>query len=323
MSEVAEGRGVSEEWIREHELLESPWYHEIELAPELFTPGKTRGNLAVSRELVKRCELEGQSVLDIGAMDGLMSLLALRRGARRVVAYDRVDSSPRIDFLKKVLDVDFDYVSKLSLHALPERLREMDAYPFDVVFFCGVLYHMFDPMAGLSVARGLVRNGGLLVIETAAVIEAGFRMHFNAGRLFRATNYWQMSLDCLDYLCKLLQLEPIGCSWVGGHALSDELRGCRAAVVCRAVEKPLPVEGDDWYRRWTSGGLAMGVDLSEHLDLDEYRSPAGRELEYGPVQDDLIRHSDTGTVDILRTVEAMPPLKPWQPLGRLPLGATE
>jgi tRNA (mo5U34)-methyltransferase len=65
------------------------WYHSIELAPDVFTPG--RAPAAVWKEELGKLrlpDLRGKSVLDIGAYDGFFSFAAERLGASRVASLD-------------------------------------------------------------------------------------------------------------------------------------------------------------------------------------------------------------------------------------------
>ncbi len=71
-------------------LRECPeWYHSIELAPGVVTPGR-RPLSDWRHEFVsmKLPPLQGRSVLDVGAYDGFFSFEAERHGAARVVALD-------------------------------------------------------------------------------------------------------------------------------------------------------------------------------------------------------------------------------------------
>ncbi len=65
------------------------WFHTIELAPGVVTPGRCSGAaLAEKWGAHGLTDLTGRSVLDIGAYDGYFSFAAERAGATRVVALD-------------------------------------------------------------------------------------------------------------------------------------------------------------------------------------------------------------------------------------------
>jgi len=142
------------------------WFHSIELAPGLVTPGHddTRGRLDLLRI---PDDLTGRTVLDVGAWDGFFSFEAERRGAARVVAADSFawDGSnwstkegfelARRTLGSRVEDADVDV-----LDLDPSRLGV-----FDVVLFLGVLYHMRHPLLALEKVAAM--TGELLIVETA------------------------------------------------------------------------------------------------------------------------------------------------------------
>ena len=68
------------------------WWHHIDLGRGLVTPGITdkRHQEWVTSHLPTR--LDGRSVLDIGAWDGYYGFLAEERGARRVLAIDKLQN---------------------------------------------------------------------------------------------------------------------------------------------------------------------------------------------------------------------------------------
>src|SRR5579864_629924 len=65
------------------------WYHSIELAPGVITPGRVSSEVLADRWRALRLpDLRGKSVLDVGAYDGFYSFSAEAAGAARVVALD-------------------------------------------------------------------------------------------------------------------------------------------------------------------------------------------------------------------------------------------
>ena len=291
-------------------LTDSKWYHAIEVSPGVFTKEQGYRNVALSRELLAKTEIEGKRCLDIGAMDGMMSILMTRRGAARVSAYDRlgkdmqVDLTPRIDYLKAALETDFDYVNGFPLGLLSTMLdRKGIPFPFDVVLFSGVLYHMYDPMAGLAIARGMVRNGGILIVETAAMHNDQMINFFNASGIIHRgdKNYWHISDALLDYLLRFFSLKPLDCKYYNAGKDDDGRPLIRIAIACQAMEEAIPYPGDDWM---------VG---KRHLDNKELFD-AGRLVSEEPpikydVGDSKSEKSTIGTVDLYNTIENTPQLE--------------
>ncbi len=141
------------------------WFHSIPLRPDLITPGldHTSDRLDV---LSLPADLQGMSVLDVGAWDGFFSFEAERRGAARVVATDSfawngANWSTKEGFLlarealgSSVEDLDLD-VMDLSASATGTH---------DLVLMLGVLYHLRHPL--LALERVAEVTAGRLVLET-------------------------------------------------------------------------------------------------------------------------------------------------------------
>lgn len=147
------------------EVVKIRWYHTIDLGNGIVTPGVFRTADTLKR-LALPDNLEGLTVLDVGAWDGFYSFEAEHRGARRVLATDHFCWSgegwgtkagfdlARTALRSKVEDKDVD-VLDLS----PERIGV-----WDVVLFLGVLYHMRHPL--LALERVASVTGQRLILET-------------------------------------------------------------------------------------------------------------------------------------------------------------
>jgi tRNA (mo5U34)-methyltransferase len=143
------------------------WLHSIDLGNGLITPGLAdHAYLRSCADAYFSGGIAGKTVLDIGCWDGFNSLEAVRRGAARVLAADhwvwvnhpwasrqtielvREAAAPSID----ILDID-----------IPD-IRPETVGIFDLVLFCGVLYHLQNMLAGLERATSVTRQ--MLVVET-------------------------------------------------------------------------------------------------------------------------------------------------------------
>src|SRR4030095_270786 len=87
-------RGMTTEELRRRVAGHPFWYHHIELADGVVTPGTNPLNEAA---YMIPADLTGKRVLDVGAWDGYWTFAALKRGAREVVAID--DHSDQLGFL--------------------------------------------------------------------------------------------------------------------------------------------------------------------------------------------------------------------------------
>ena len=89
-------RGMNPDRLRDNKAFNAKWYACIELAPDMFTPGRERKAVAQTRDLLKRTDIEGGGAdggparcLDLGMQEGLVTTLLARRGVPKVVGYDR------------------------------------------------------------------------------------------------------------------------------------------------------------------------------------------------------------------------------------------
>jgi tRNA (mo5U34)-methyltransferase len=76
------------------------WYHSIEVAPGVVTPGwPEAGTVQFISEELARYDLAGKRVLDIGCRDGIFCFAAERAGAAEVIGIDNDLSRGAIEFL--------------------------------------------------------------------------------------------------------------------------------------------------------------------------------------------------------------------------------
>ena len=171
MTEAVDIRALEE---RVREL--GPWYQDILLADGVSTKSVEGAGLVYAGKDIpaplwaaiepRLPPLEGKRVLDIGCNAGYMSFACKRLGAEYVLGIDDDSSAAgsfvdQAEFCRDVLALDVEF-RRLSFMEL-QRER-----PFDVVLFCGVLYHLENWADGLDKLAELVVPGdGLVVLETA------------------------------------------------------------------------------------------------------------------------------------------------------------
>jgi tRNA (mo5U34)-methyltransferase len=143
------------------------WYHQINLGDGVVTPGVDNSPKKLSR-LGLPDRLDGKSVLDIGAWDGFFSFEAERRGAQRVLAADCFvwngctwGSKNGFLLARKTLNSKVEDVHMDVLEMSPDKIGT-----FDVVFFCGVLYHMKHPLLALEKVASVTK--GFAIIESVS-----------------------------------------------------------------------------------------------------------------------------------------------------------
>jgi tRNA (mo5U34)-methyltransferase len=186
------------------------WHQRFELAPGVYTPGANDiGFLLESASLPE--DLHGASVLDIGATNGGLAFELERLGATRVLTVDIYDVNWfGFEQLRQLLDSSVEYL-RASVYELPARLDEQ----FDIVAFCGVLYHLRHPLLALDVVRSL--TGGRALIETAVrdrqLGDAANTPLIHFHRLDDlggdGSNWFEPSVAALTDWCRSSGLQPI------------------------------------------------------------------------------------------------------------------
>ena len=284
------------------------WYYSVELRPGVFTKGENFPSAALPRAALSRAEPKGWRCLDIGAMEGLITTVLCRRGAGRVIAYDRPTyTRSKLAAVRRAYETTFDFVDGIKLADLRPALRESGEAPFDVVVFSGVMYHMLDPLGGLAHARSLVRDGGLLILETSAIIDHDAIFAANRENRFGGHAYLLPSLPLLEYFARLFRLKILDCEYVLGS--KDPITGhmvCRVCLVTRAMREPMLDPRDPLLGY---AGL-IDVDLAEFIDWDWLRSDA--EPVYYLPHLATQRAEGPQSLDVLMTVMANKP-RPVKP----------
>ena len=129
------------------------WYHAIEVAPGIVTPGRYNPKPFLDLMGFPK-DLTGKTVLDIGAYDGFFTFEAERRGAKRVVAMDRHPAGHLGFALAHELSGSkAEYVIGSVYDLSPETHGT-----FDVVLFFGVLYHLRHPLLALDKIHNICRE---------------------------------------------------------------------------------------------------------------------------------------------------------------------
>jgi tRNA (mo5U34)-methyltransferase len=141
------------------------WYHRIEVAPGVVTPGVNDSQMVLEALQLPE-SLEGMRVLDIGARDGFFSFECERRGAAEVVAIDYLTPEETGFPIARELVGSQVELRQANVYDLsPEEFGS-----FDLVLFLGVLYHLRDPMLALD--RIAEISTGQVIVETHAIDDA-------------------------------------------------------------------------------------------------------------------------------------------------------
>jgi tRNA (mo5U34)-methyltransferase len=157
------------------------WYHTLELAPGVLTPGYLDTRPVVAQVPFPE-SLAGQRCLDVGTFNGFWAFEMERRGADEVVGIDVLDparwdwpagSTPdvREAIAKRQAGGAGFEIAKRELGSSVERLDRSvyDLDPavdgeFDLVYLGSLLVHLRDPVAALERVRSVCRDR-LIVVD--------------------------------------------------------------------------------------------------------------------------------------------------------------
>jgi tRNA (mo5U34)-methyltransferase len=150
--------------IREH----GRWWHQIEVAPGIITPGddSNRSKLPILDRLGLPRDMRGLRALDVGCSDGYFTFEMEQRGAT-VIGIDFVpEDYTGFSVARRILGSSAEYRMDNVYNLAPERYGT-----FDVVLLMGVLYHLRKPLAALDTVRSVMPPGARLFVGTMMIDE--------------------------------------------------------------------------------------------------------------------------------------------------------
>jgi hypothetical protein len=163
---------------------------------------------------------------------------------------------------------------------------------------------MFSPVHLLGYARSLARLGGLVIIETAAILDQAYTMQYNFlgdRYVYNWTDTWFMSVPLLDYLLCFCRLAPLDCVF---FPQSNTQNLVRIGIACRATDKILADNSETLMVKSTNNhDYRMIVEDDPPLPLLE-------DVPYTANRSGLTFRQATGTCDLFASCMAMPAYEP-------------
>lgn len=230
------------------------WYHTIELAPGVVTPGYVDMRRTAPKVLPD--DLAGRRCLDVGTFDGFWAFAMERRGGE-VVAIDleKIDDAQwpphKRDELRREQEeygTELGLGFRLAAEALGSRVERVvsDVYdvtperiggPVDLAFVGTLLLHLRDPVRALDRVRGcLVPDGELRLIEpfsVALTLRAPRRPAAEFQTLSTPFNWWVPNLAGIVALLRTAGFERPRRIGIFRPAARPEMRQAYAAYAAR------------------------------------------------------------------------------------------
>jgi tRNA (mo5U34)-methyltransferase len=192
------------------------WYHVMELAPGVLTPGRADHRAEVAQYGIPN-SMRGLRALDVATFDGFWAFEMERRGAD-VTAID-IPSWAHIDLplrwregMRPEQDVPTGDGFRLAAEALDSRVtrRELSVYDlspddigqFDVIFISDLLQHLRDPQRALERVYAVTKPGGVLLLaeEYAPKLERFADMALMEFRSYASYTWWMPSTAALKMM---------------------------------------------------------------------------------------------------------------------------
>ena len=177
------------------------WFHSISLGHDIVTPGKANlQQLQTTFANLKLPDLNGKTLLDIGAWNGYYTFEAEKLGAE-VTALDsfcwngRYGTQPNnncydksgFNLAHQVLNSNAKSIEMEVCDMCPKQIGK-----YDIVLFLGVLYHMKHPLLALEKVFSVTNE--LVLIETHVnlhhVDKPSMTFYPNAELNHDDTNWW-------------------------------------------------------------------------------------------------------------------------------------
>ncbi len=234
----------------QHKISQLHWFHSIDFGDGRFTPGRfnykpPNYTLFGVFEFINSIDATGQTCLDIGTMDGLVSFILKTRGAKKVIATDLV-SRPTFKFGANALGLDIDYQTPVKVEDLEQVLK---GQKLDLIVNAGVLYHVLDPLGSIIQCRRLLKPDGLMLLESSHLCnDARSRMIFNPNEksrhgLHKHTVIWRPSRFAIEGMLEVAGFEVLGSITTGprvtilAKAIRPSATKTAAPVIRRMIDR--------------------------------------------------------------------------------------
>lgn len=232
----------------------SPWYHSFDFGDGVVTEGKQFDSIwDMIKRLISQIDYTDKTVLDLASWDGYWAFNAEKRGAKEIVSSDVVlRGFKNLLFCKEVLQSKVIPLCNVPVQHLSERLN-VTGLPtkYDIIHHFGLFYHLRDPMQSLTQARLMIEEDGLLLLETAMILDnKNSYMAFSGGidgkyHFYGQSDTWAPTTLCMTEMLLRSGFKPVMEDiWQEHSPKKTNTSPTEKPVVSRAIiaAKPFPLE---------------------------------------------------------------------------------
>jgi len=210
------------------------WFHGIDFGDGRVAKGRLsppNWSLFGAFALMEYVDFKNTRILDIGTMDGIVGFMAERGGAREVICTDLYERKT-FGMAKDIIGSKAEYLPRTGIADL---LARFGTGSFDVVVMGGLLYHLVSPLVGIMIGRSLLKNGGILILETVATEGETSTLAFNPADpiIDEYTTFFVPTVRAVKDMMTFSLLDVLGHASV--RANSGTRPHLRSSFIARAV----------------------------------------------------------------------------------------
>jgi SAM-dependent methyltransferase len=156
---------------------ELDWFHRIDV-DGYVTPGfPYEANWTFVSKFLRhhQGQIRDAEILEPGCADGLWTCWFTKLGAKHIDSTDAVNRE-QFRLVARAFALLAGYYPGILSTALPHVIKRS----YDLVASLGVLYHVHDPLTTLIMYVRYLRDGGVLLLETAAIQSDEPYLHYTA-----------------------------------------------------------------------------------------------------------------------------------------------
>lgn len=220
------------------------WFHAIDFG-DYISKGRMDNNVPPNYSLfgvyqfLEKIDVKEMTCLDVGAMSGIVSFILKQRGAPQVTATDLYKYDTFV-LAREILGLDVEYRIGVRLKDLPTMFNKGH---FDLIILAGVIYHIFSPLEAIAICRNLLKENGLMLVETVMAEGEEPKLMLNTEMedpiAQEKGTYLVPTMSCLNGMMKFCAMDVLGSVKIAGAARRITFlgRACKPSEVANRTEQ--------------------------------------------------------------------------------------
>ena len=139
-----------------------------------------------------------KSCIDVGSWTGGTTLMLKHLGASKILCLEEVQKYAKACQIvcKKIYSLD-------NIESLGLNIYDLDSIEnkFDIAYFAGVIYHLSDPILGLRNLFNCLKDGGVILVETAGINSKKAFAKYEGNYVFSSGTKEELNRGGWNYFC--------------------------------------------------------------------------------------------------------------------------